>query len=440
MDPMMERRRWIFERSGAAERAVLEADESVIMRQSGTSPPTMAVRWAEGVFIEDVSGRRYIDLHGNNCHHLGHRHPRILTALRSQLETVTFVPRGLTAEPVVRLGEALLRHWPGGDGRVFLVPGGSEAVELALLLARAHTGREKTISFYDSYHGRSAGALSLSGSRRGRSPRLGALLPGCLHVLPFYPLAGEPVGREGQERAAQRSLAAIDIAMREEGEIAAVIAETIRNGPFVPPPWYWPEVRRLCDSHGALLISDEIPTGLGKTGRLFNTEHFDVRPDMTILGKGLGGAVVPLAAVVASSALDTTGEMALGYYTHERNPLLARVGLEVLDIIRDDGLVARSAKLGASILDRVRIMADGNPDVAVVRGIGLMIGLSLGSADMVEPDRDALAAALVRRCLEAGLFINSARNGTVMLSFPLTILETEIDEALSRFGDALSGR
>ena len=430
----MDRRTWIYGRSSPAERAILEADEAVIMRQSGTSPPTMAVRWAEGIHIEDASGRRYIDLHGNNCHHLGHRHPRILAALRDQLESVTFVPRGLTAEPVARLGRALLRRWPGGEGRVFLVPGGSEAIELAILLARAHTGRTKTISFHDSYHGRSVGALSISGSRRGRSARLGPLLPGCIHVPPFYPLVGDPPDGEA---AATRSLAAIGTAMREEGEIAAVIAETVRNGAFLPPPWYWPEVRRLCDRHGTLLVSDEIPTGLGKTGYLFTTEHSGTRPDITVLGKALGGAIVPLAAVIASAALDTTAEMALGYYTHERSPLLARVGLAVLEIIQDDGLVARSAALGRSVLERVRALTAGLKQVMEVRGAGLMIGLSLGGPDLSEEGRDALAASLVRRCLAAGVLINSSRNGTVMLSFPLTVTEAEVDEALSRVAGAL---
>jgi 4-aminobutyrate aminotransferase len=338
-------------RAGPAERTILAADEAVVMRQAGTSPPLFAVRHAQGVWLEDTSGRRYIDLHGNNCHHIGHRHPRVLAALTDQLERVAFVPRGLTAEPVARLGEALLQIWPGAAGRVFLVPGGSSAVELALLLARAHTGRWKTISFHDSYHGRSAGALSLSGRRRARVPRLGPLVPGCLHVPPFYPLPGEPRGPDGVEAAARRSLSAVSTVLREEGEIAAIIAETVRNGPFVPPDWYWPEIRRLCDAHEVLLVSDEIPTGLGKTGRMFNTEHFGVRPDMTVLGKALGGAVVPLAAVIASEQLDTTGDLALGYFTHERSPLLARVGLEVLKVIHDDGLVHRSEEQGRETLE-----------------------------------------------------------------------------------------
>src|SRR5262249_6356679 len=157
--------------------------------------------------------------------------------------------------------------------RVLFVPGGSAAVELALMIAKAHTGRHKTVSFLDSYHGRSAGALSVGGALRDKSPRLGPLMPGALHAPPFYPLSGNAAIRyEDIPASAAASIAHLRILFENEKDIATLIAEPIRNGPYVPPPDYWPAVRELCDRHGALLIFDDIPTGLGKTGRLFNCE------------------------------------------------------------------------------------------------------------------------------------------------------------------------
>ncbi len=151
--------------------------------------------------------------------------------------------------------------------------------------------------------------------------------------------------------------------------VAALEAGPVRNGPFVPPPSYWPHVRELCDRHGTLLIFDEIPTGLGKTGVLFSGQHTGARSDVTVIGKALGGAAMPIAAVIVHQSLDTTGKLDLGYYTHERNPLCAAAGLATLDVIEEEALVTRAARIGARTLERLSSLVARCPHFGRVRGV-----------------------------------------------------------------------
>ena len=196
--------------TGAA-REWLDRDEAAYLRQSGSTPCITAIKRAEGVWIEDHAGKRYIDLHGNSVHHLGYGHPRLIEALTKQLHELPFTPRRFTDEPAVLLAETLLQHWPGGKGKVLLTTGGSSAIELAMKIARVATGRHKTISFYDSYHGSGFGALSVGGRERDRSPRLGPLLDGAMHVPPFYRRPsntnGAPVTRRSGPRPRSRPCA-----------------------------------------------------------------------------------------------------------------------------------------------------------------------------------------------------------------------------------------
>jgi 4-aminobutyrate aminotransferase len=434
------RQQWVYGWAGAEDASILDRDARRTMHQANNRPAFLAVRAAEGSFVEDHSGRRYLDLHGNNCHHIGYRHPELIAGLIDQLSTLPFNVRGFTNEVFVLLAERLAALWPGNDGRVFLVPGGAAAVELALALARVHTGRYKSISFADSYHGRSLGAIGLTGVERHRSKRLGPLLPGALHVPSFKPVQGPgQAAAADPEAAARSSLDAIRNAMKQEGDVACVIAETIGNGGYRPPDWYWPEVRALCDEHGSLLIFDDIPTGLGKTGALFNSEHFGVTPHMTVLGKALGGTAMPAAAVIADGQLDTAPELNLGYFTHEKNPLMARAGLITLEIIQGQNLTTRARTLGGEILQRLsEIQRRHASMVTGVRGEGLMLSLDLASADDEAPGGSRLAHSIFFRCIENGVILNYPSYGaTLTLSFPLNIAREDVDLAIDVLNDAL---
>lgn len=391
--------------------------------------PITAIAAASGVRLTDTDGRSFIDFFGSGCHHFGYAHPRLMDALKSQIDTLTFTPYGYVNEPAVQLAERLAALWPGDNGRVQLMPGGAEAVDTALLIARAATGHSKSISFYDSYHGSTVAALSIGGRPFDRPARLGPLLPGCLHVPPYYP-TGDRVAD-----AAERSLFAIDSTFRHEGDIAAVIAEPIRLTPHFPPDWYWKRVRQLCDDNDALLIFDEIPTGLGATGNLFASESVGVKPDITILGKSLGGSALPLAAVICSGKLSGLETLELGHFTHDRNPILARAGLATLDIIEEEDLVAKARTLGERALADLEELTNHYPFVREVRCVGLLLCIEFNHAGFADTNPAKLFRQLA---LENGLILGVSHANAARLTPPLVTSDEEWKEALTIVGAVLS--
>jgi 4-aminobutyrate aminotransferase len=419
---------------GPAVRELLARDEAAYLFQSGSTPCVSAVRHAEGVWLEDADGRRIMDFHGNSCHHIGYAHPKLTAALIRQLGGLTFSPRRFTCAPAVELAERLGELWPGGEARVLLATGGSDAIEIALKLARVATGRRKFLSFYESYHGSGLGALSVSGRKSDRTARLGPLLEGALHVPPYYrPGAGEAAN---DESLARECVAAIRYVLEREGDVAALIAEPLKNTPHMPPDWFWAEVRAACDASGTLLIFDEIPTGLGKTGRLFASEHWGVRPDMTVLGKALGGGIVPIAATIVDARLNVAPEMALGHYTHEKNPFTATAALTTLAIIAEEGLVENARRQGERTLARLRVLAGRHAMVREVRGVGLLLAMALRG----DGGRDAgsIARSVAFRCLEAGLNITVGEGDSLCLNPPLIIDDAAMDWALDVLDAALA--
>jgi 4-aminobutyrate aminotransferase len=436
------RRRAFAERVPSAVRALLEADARHFLHQSLSSPCLSAVRRAEGIWLEDQGGGRYMDFHGNSAHHVGYGHPRLIAALKAQLDELPFAPRRFTNRPAVALAEKLAAIAPGGLTKMLLAPGGSEAIEMALKLARAATGRHKTVSFWDSFHGAGFGGASVGGEALFRSGPAGPLLAGTKHVAPFACYRC-PYGYPDQDGAPQLELCRMRCAsfvryvLEKEQDVAAVIAEPIRAVPYLPPPGFWQEVRKACDDHGALLIFDEIPNGLGKTGRMFACEHVGVTPDILVLGKALGGGVLPVAAMLTRPDLDVLGDFALGHYTHEKNPVLARAALTTIEIIEDEGLVENAARIGAHALTRLQEMKARHPVIGDVRGLGLLLGVELVKDRATkEPAADA-ADAVLYRCLERGLSFKTTMGNVLTLSPPLTITEGEMDQALDILEEAI---
>ncbi len=427
----MDRADWQARNVEGEARAWLDRDAAAFLHQTGSTPCITAIRHAEGVWIEDHAGKRYIDLHGNSVHHLGYGHPRLIEALTIQMRELPFTPRRFTDEPAVRLAEVLAEHWPGGKAKVLFTTGGSDAIEVALKIARVATGRHRTISFQDSYHGSGFGALSVGGRDRDRSPRLGPLLEGAFHVPPFYrrPLetGDEPVDSPAW---ADASLEAIRRVFAEERDIAAVVAEPIRATAHVPPARYWPEVRSLCDRHGALLVFDEVPTGLGKTGRLFASEHVGAKPDITVLGKALGGGIVPIAAVIARADLDCAPELALGHYTHEKNPFTARAALTTLEIVLSEQLPQRAAELGGRARRRVDDMTRRQGIVRGLRGLGLLFAVELRPGAAVE--------SIAWRALDKGVNLSASEGRDLLMTAPLVIGASELDRALDVVEEAIA--
>ncbi len=427
-----QRQTWQRAHLGAATRALLDADAEHFLHQSLSTPCLNALRAAAGCHIEDVEGRRYLDFHGNNVHQLGHGHPRVVDAVKTALDTLPFSPRRYTNRHAVDLAARLAALAPDPLGKVLLAPGGAEAMGIALQLARVATGRFKTVSMWNAFHGASLDTIGIGGEalfRRG----IGPLLPGAEHVPPCDPSECR-FGCAGRCNA--NCARYVDDVLAREGDVGAVIVETVRcTDVQAPPPDYYRVLRQACDRHGALLILDEIPIALGRTGRMFAFEHYDLVPDIVVLGKGLGGGVWPLAAVIAHRALDVAGERALGHYTHEKSPIGCAAALAALDCLQHDGLLERAQAIGQRMHLRLDALRGQSPWVREVRSIGALLGVELCAPDGTPAP--AQAEAVMYRCLTQGLSFKIGQGNVLNLSPPLIIDDAELDHALDVLVDAL---
>lgn len=390
-------------------------DARVFMHQHGSTPALGVLRRAQGIWLETENGQRLIDLHGNTAHHIGHAHPRLIAAIKDQLDRLAFSPRRYSNEAAIALGGKLTARFRGGQARMLLATGGSDAIEIALRLARVATGKSGIIALEGSYHGHGFGALALSS--RHLDARLGSQMPDVHHVTPYW---------DDAFGGADRMLYDTKELFRSRQDIACLMAEPMRSNCIVPPPGLWPEVHALCERHGAKLIFDEIPSGLGKTGRFFAHEHVGVTPDIVVLGKALGGGVLPIAAVLADIALDVAPELALGHYTHEKNPVTARAALTTLEIIDDEGLVSRAEKLGHHLEALVKDWVAAQPSpVTGVRGLGLLRAIT------VRPDAIGAGVNLVAAGLAHGVSFTLKGRDAIGFSPPMIMTEAELGLALN---------
>jgi 4-aminobutyrate aminotransferase len=440
------RAQWQAAHLDAPTRALLARDSAAFMHQSVSTPCLDAIRRAEGLWIEDLAGRRYMDFHGNNVHHVGYAHPHVLDAIRQQLAELSFAPRRFASERAVELAEALnarFKALTGHDGKLLFTTGGSDAVEVAIKLARAATGRFKTLSFWDAFHGAGFGASSVGGESLFRGGRIGPLLPGSEHVAPFgcyrcaYGHAVDANGQPALERCRLACAGMVRYVLEREGDVAAVIAEPARAVPFIPPSGYWAAVREACDATGTLLIFDEIPTGLGKTGRFFAAEHDGARPDIVVLGKALGGGVLPIAACIARADLDVAGDYAFGHYTHEKNPVTAAAALATLQVIEREGLVEQAARVGAHAMARLQEMKRRHPLIGDVRGRGLLIGIELVSDRAAKTSAPDAAERVLYHALSRGLSFKTTMGHVLTLTPPLITTEAQMDAALDILDEAI---
>ncbi len=439
---------WQREHLDDASRALLARDSAAFLHQSVSTPCLSAIRRAEGVYIEDMAGRRYLDFHGNNVHHVGYAHPHVIAAIKAQLDELCFAPRRFASARAVELAEALslqFKRLTGHPGRVLFTTGGSDAVEVAIKLARTATGRFKSVSFWDSFHGAGFGASSVGGESLFRhAGAVGPLLPGTEHVAPFgcYRCAyGHPVDEQGSpylDRCRLACASMVKYVLEREGDVAAVIAEPARAVPYIPPPGYWQAVREACNAQGALLIFDEIPTGLGKTGRFFAAEHDGAKPDIVVLGKALGGGVLPIAACLAREDLNVAGAYAFGHYTHEKNPVTAAAALATLEVIEREGLVENAERVGAHALARLQAMQRRHAVIGDVRGRGLLLGIELVVDRATKTPANGLAEQVLYRALSRGLSFKTTMGNVLTLTPPLITTIAQMDTALDILDECLA--
>jgi 4-aminobutyrate aminotransferase len=412
----------------------LDEDAKYFLHQSLSTPCLNVLKGAAGAHITDLQGRRLLDFHGNNVHQAGFGHPRVIEAITRQMHELSFCTRRYTNIPAINLAKKLGELAPGNLQRVLFAPGGTSAVGMALKLARAATGRFKTISMWDSFHGASLDAISVGGEAIFRSG-MGPLLPGCEHVPPPDPLhCPFKCGLACNLQCADY----IEYVLEKEGDVAAVVAETVRSTPYIPPADYWKKIRVACDKHGALLILDEIPVCLGRTGKMFACEHFAVVPDILVIGKGLGGGIFPLAAMIAREDLNVAAGRALGHYTHEKNPVACAAALAAIDIIESEGLLEKVRSLGEQAWQRMRALQAKHPLAGNVRGLGLLLGIELVRDRATRQRAFDEAERVMYGALARGLNFKVTMGNILTLTPALTISNEELNRAFQILDESLS--
>lgn len=378
----------------------------------------------------DIEGRRYIDFaSGIAVLNTGHAHPKVVAALQQQVSQFTHTCFQVTPyESYVALCERLNALAPGPTPKKsILFSTGAEAIENAMKIARYHTKRTGIIAFQGAFHGRTLATMTLTGKVMPYKAGMGSLLPDVYHV-PF------PVAYHGV--SPQQSLAAIEQLFKsdiEPSRVAAIVIEPVQGegGFYVAPPEFLRSLRSLCDTHGILLIGDEIQSGFARTGRMFAFDHAGVEPDLMTVAKSIAGGV-PLSGVVGKAQImDSPPPGALGG-TYAGSPLACAAGLAVLDIIEEEKLVERARTLGAQMVSRLKAMQARFPAIGEVRGLGSMVAIELVKNRRADqPDAD-LTRALVQAAAARGLVILSCGVYANVIRFlaPLTIEEALLKEGL----------
>lgn len=374
------------------------------------------VEWkASGSVVTTVDGKDYIDCGGGyGVFSLGHRHPKVVAAVKEQLELMPMSPRVFFCRPQIELAELLAKVTPGALRHTFFCNSGAEAVEGALKLARLATGRTEIVAAEGAFHGKTMGALSVSG-RQVYKDGFEPLIPDIVHV---------PYGDS----------AALEAAVSDR--TAAVILEPIQGeaGIVVPPEGYLEAARAACDRHGALLIIDEIQTGLGRTGEMFACEHDGVQPDMMTLAKGLGGGVLPLGAFTGTPEVwqAFAANPLVHTSTFGGNPLACAAGKAAIEATVEEGLPERAARMGEYLMARLEALKARHPDyISEVRGRGLMVG--------VELTNEGIGGVVIPSMAGAGVTAIYTLNNPRVIRFepPLIITQEELDRVVEVFGKAI---
>ncbi|MEI7685605.1 MAG: acetyl ornithine aminotransferase family protein [Planctomycetota bacterium] len=426
---------------GPIARALLDRDERYMSPSYTRVYPLVCAR-GEGAVIEDVDGNRFLDFTaGIAVTATGHCHPRVTAAIQDQAgKLIHMSGTDFYYGPQIDLAQRLALAAPGeGNKRVFFTNSGAESLEAALKLARYHTGRSRAIAFFGAFHGRTYGAMSLSGSklvhRRGFSP----LLPD-IHHVPF------PRGCEGCGTACACVRQIEETVLRRTAppdEVAAIFVEPIQGegGYRVPPAGFLPALRALCDRHGIMLVFDEVQTGFGRTGKMFACEHWNVAPDILCLAKGIASGM-PLGAIVAR---DTIMDWPPGSHasTFGGNPVSCRAALATMDLL-EEGLMANATDRGRQLKQGLHELALDTPQIGGIRGLGLMI-----AADIVHPDRPdeldpATRDAVIQAAFRKGLLLLGCGEAALRFCPPLCINVHQVETALqilrTVFDDMLASR
>ncbi|MGL5345750.1 MAG: (R)-1-hydroxy-2-aminoethylphosphonate ammonia-lyase [Peptostreptococcaceae bacterium] len=429
----LERLEWMDELSDST-KGILQEDQKYFIHQSMSTPCMNVMKSCKGIYITDNEGKTYMDFHGNNVHQVGFSNEDVVEAIKSQLDELSFCTRRYTNEKSIQLAKKLTTLAPGRLNKLLFAPGATSSIGMALKLTRIATGKYKTLSMWDSFHGASMDAISIGGESSFKDG-LGPLLAGCEHTIPYNSyrcFMGECKDCE------LKCVDYIEFILQRENDIGGIIIETIRNTDVqIPTKQYYKKIRALCDKYNVLLILDETAIGLGRTGKMFAFEHFDIEPDMVVLGKGLGGGVFPLSTLIVNEKLDIAKNVSLGHYTHEKTPVGSAASLAAINYIEENNILQHVEHMSAYIRQQLEQLAKEYEIIGDIRGIGLLYGVELVKDKYTKEKAIEEAEKVMYSALRKGMSFKISQGNVITLSPPLIITKDEIDKAIEILKESL---
>ena len=427
---------------GPKAKKIVERDSAVISPSFGRAYPLVIER-GEGSIVVDVDGNEFIDMNaGLAVCSVGHSHPKVVKAIKDQADKfIHYSYTDFFYDDYVNLGERLHDLVPGSHKKKFFYGNsGAESVEAAMKVARWHTGRQGYIAYIGSFHGRTLGAVSLTASKPYQRARFAPLIPGVEHI--FYPYCYRCPFNLEYPSCGYACVDYIDEYLFHRyvppDEVAMLMAEPIQGegGYVVPPDGYFKKLKKLLDEHGILFASDEVQAGMGRTGKWFGIEHYDVVPDIVCVAKGIA-AGMPLG-VMASRADIQDWKPGSHASTFGGNPVSCAAALAVIDVIESENLLENAQKQGKHIKDRLEEMKDEHPMMGDVRGKGLMVGVELVKDKATKEPAQKETGEVMMECFRNGLAIVNCGVSVIRWMPPLVVTSDLVDSALEIFENSLT--
>ncbi len=420
---------------GPKSKEIFERKERVVARAISPLAPFIMAE-GRGVTIKDVDGQEYLDFTGGwGCLNVGHNHPKVVRAVQEQASKYIHTDCSVVMyEPYIELAERLIEYAPGvRPKRVIFFNSGAEAVENAVKIARYFTRRRAIVVFEGAFHGRTLLTMTMTHKAIPYKAHFGPLAPD-IYRVPFPNPYRNPMSFSAWEKHLLTLVA--------PEEIAAVVIEPIQGegGFLVPSEGFLPELRRFCDAHGIVLVADEVQSGMGRTGRFFASEHFQIEPDLICLGKSLASGL-PLSGVLgAAEIVDSVPDSGLGG-TFVGNPIACAAALAVIDVIEEERLLERAVQLGSLLVQRFHKMQEKYDLIGDVRGLGAMQAIELVKDRQTKEPASEETAQIIQQTLRQGVLLAKAGlySNVIRMLIPLVTSEEELNEGLDVLEDALEG-
>ncbi len=426
---------------GPKARAILKRDQAVIS-PSYPRGHAFVMDHGKGTEVWDVDGNRFLDFAaGIAVVSTGHSHPKVVEAIQKQAEKFIHISSDFYHPVWVELAEKLNDIAPFlENGISFMTNSGTESVEAAIKLARHYTGRSQFIGFLGAFHGRTMGSVSFTASKPGYHRGFYPLLNGVVHVPfpdPYRPVIQSLPGEDYGETIVRFIEDQIFAHLLPSDEVAGVLVETIQGegGYIVPPPGFYPALRKLCDRHGMLLVVDEVQSGMGRTGKWWAIEHYDVEPDIVCAAKGIASGM-PLGAMIARESIMTWPKGSHGN-TYGGNPVACAAALATIELL-ENGLLDNATEMGEYTLDILAEIMARHPSIGDVRGKGLMIGVEFVQNRQTKVPAEALRDRIVDLAFSTGLILLGAGKSVIRFAPPLSVSRGEVDEAMEIFEQAIT--